>query len=335
MTPFCSQKVVINDSSQVGEARRMAVSLGRSLGLSDVETGKLGIIATEAANNICKHAEKGMLIFRQLQEAGIAGVELLAMDKGPGMADVNKCLRDGYSTAGTPGHGLGAITRLSTEWDIWSAPSFGTILMTRVWAKPVPRQMQERLDVGAICLPVDGEVASGDAWAYVSSPVEHRFFLADGLGHGPGASESSEEAVRVFNDHAWESPTMLMNREHNALKKTRGAAIALAQVQFGTRLVRFTGVGNIAGGLCQNVKLCSFVSHNGTAGAEMRKVQEFEYAWPHGASCILHSDGLGTRWNLNSLPGLLNHRPSVIAAGLFREFHRERDDVTVLVLRER
>jgi hypothetical protein len=76
------------------------------------------------------------------------------------------------------------------------------------------------------------------------------------------------------------------------------------------------------------------VSHNGIVGSNMRKVQEFTQAWQPGSLLVLCSDGLNTRWDLNRYPGLADRHPSVIAALLYRDFARRRDDVTVLVLRE-
>ena len=61
------------------------------------------------------------------------GVEILALDKGPGIRDLERSLRDGYSTAGGAGTGLGAISRLSSEFDVYSPPGKGTALLARIW----------------------------------------------------------------------------------------------------------------------------------------------------------------------------------------------------------
>jgi hypothetical protein len=74
-------------------------------------------------------------------------------------------------------------------------------------------------------------------------------------------------------------------------------------------------------------------THNGTVGAQVRKVQEFEYAWPDGGLLVMHSDGLQTRWSMDPYPGLMARHPAVVAGVLYRDFQRGRDDATVLVLR--
>ena len=77
------------------------------------------------------------------------------------------------------------------------------------------------------------------------------------------------------------------------------------------------------------------MSHNGTLGHEMRKLQEISESWTNADLLIMHSDGIGTRWNLDDLPGLRARDPALIAAALYRGFGRGRDDVTVLAARTR
>ena len=113
--------VRVSESSAAGEARRVAMELAEGLGFHSVKIGEVGIIVTEMANNLWRHAGEGEIIFRNLTALGkmpssprINGLEILALDKGPGMSDVEKCLRDGYSTGGSTGIGLGAVARLSS-----------------------------------------------------------------------------------------------------------------------------------------------------------------------------------------------------------------------------
>jgi hypothetical protein len=77
------------------------------------------------------------------------------------------------------------------------------------------------------------------------------------------------------------------------------------------------------------------VSHNGTVGAEMRKVQEFTYPWNAESILVMNSDGLTTHWRIDPYPGLQNKSTLMMAAVLYRDFKRTRDDSTVLVARER
>ncbi len=334
----------VSETSQVGEARRKTIDLAKGLGFDEAGTEKAAIIATELATNLVKHAGGGALLVRVVEQEGIGqdginGFELVTVDKGRGIANVAECLRDGYSTGGSQGQGLGAIQRLADYFDIYSQAGAGTVMLAQVWAKSVlPRPANARLEVGGVCLPKRGESVSGDAWSVVQYPDRCLVLVADGLGHGPDAAAAAGEAVRVFKSDSTLEPARLLESIHRALRPTRGAAVAVAEVAFG-RQVKFAGIGNIAGSVISNTNGINgtrhMVSHNGIAGHEARKFQEFTYPWTRGSLLVLHSDGLNTRWNLEAHAGLALRHPSMIAGLLYRDFERKTDDVTVVVGRER
>ena len=184
-----------------------------------------------------------------------------------------------------------------------------------------------------VCLPKSGEVACGDS-CHVQNTGNGRtvILIADGLGHGLQAADASRQAVKVLRDNLHHDTTRIVESIHAALRSTRGAAIAVAEVRRGQGELRFTGVGNISASILMNGSNRSLVSHNGTAGAEARRIQEFTYPWADDALLVMHSDGLGSQWQLGKYPGLRFKDPSVIAGVLYRHFRRERDDVTVLVM---
>jgi anti-sigma regulatory factor (Ser/Thr protein kinase) len=127
------------DATQVGEARRAAAGWAQEMNLDHHATGKLAILVTELANNLHRHARDGVILLRKA-DTGVPAIELLAVDKGPGMADVQKCFRDGYSTIGTPGTGLGSVARLADDWDIYSVEGSGTVLMRTAWVTAETRR---------------------------------------------------------------------------------------------------------------------------------------------------------------------------------------------------
>lgn len=322
----------VSDTTQVGEARRAAAQLAKDHGLSEAAAGKAGVILTELATNLVKHAGGGHILLRRLGHGRRAGMEILAVDNGPGMGDVAACFRDGYSTAGTPGTGLGSVARLADRWDIYSAAGAGTVIVAQVGKE---EGEAGQLETGAICIPMKGEVECGDAWAHLWNPTRERVVLADGLGHGPQAAEAAAEAARIFREKEGHALPDVMQGMHNGLKKTRGAAVALAEIDLERGLVRFVSVGNVAGVIVQNAKTRSMVSANGTVGHELRKVQEFQYPWPPDALLVMSSDGLSNRWEFGRYPGLGMRRPSVIAGVLWRDHTRGRDDATIFVARKR
>lgn len=324
----------ITEPSHVGEARRMAMAIATDLGFNETDRGKVGIVVTEVANNLVNHAKDGELLLRSLQRDQISGLEILALDSGPGMVNVSECLRDGFSTKGTPGTGLGAIARLSAFFDIHSVPEVGTAIVAHLWSKPLPTQRLAALEIGVVCLPKLGETVCGDAWAVKQESGRNLIIVADGLGHGPLAAEASQKAVQVFQENSRLAPKQILEAVHDALRSTRGAAVAIALIDVNQQQVRFAGVGNIAGSVITASESRSMVSYNGIVGYQVRKIQEFVYPSPHGAMLILHSDGLATQWRVDRYPGLAASHPSLIAGVLYRDFKRSRDDVTVLVTRQ-
>jgi anti-sigma regulatory factor (Ser/Thr protein kinase) len=331
-----SLAIPIEDESRVGETRRAARGLATAIGFDESDVGRVALAATEMATNIVKHAGAGELVMRRIDELGARGIEMLALDRGRGIRNIAESLRDGYSTAGSPGTGLGALARLADTFDLYSLPDAGTAMMVRVWLDP-PSDPGARFPLGVINVSRPGETVCGDSWSVEQAGDRTLALVVDGLGHGDRAAEAAHEAVRVFAAHrAGSSLPDLMSRTDDALRKTRGAAVGLAEIDHGRRVVRFVGVGNIAGTIVTpnpGARHRNVVSLNGTVGAGIRKVQEFCYPCEEGALLILYSDGLRSLWALDPYPGLLQRDPALIAGVLYRDSRRQRDDVTVLVLR--
>jgi hypothetical protein len=160
------------------------------------------------------------------------------------------------------------------------------------------------------------------------------FVVADGLGHGPAAAVASREAIGVFRENVRRRPSEILQDIDAALRSTRGAAVLVVEINLADRLVCCAGVGNIAGTVVAAGASRSLVSHNGTVGHSVRKIQEFMIPFPPGALLVLHSDGMATSWRLEQYPGLTARAPSLIAGVLYRDFKRGRDDVTVVAARD-
>lgn len=326
---FTSYHIPVADSAAVGEARRSGVRLGADLGFDETKTGELAIIITEAARNTVVHGRGGQLILAARKSTRHACIDVLALDQGPGISDMGKAMADGYSTAGTPGTGLGAIQRLAEDFEIFSTKK-GTALLARLEIKPA---VDDALEVCGFAVPVAGERLCGDAVCCVQLPGRTVVLNVDGLGHGPEAAEAAQEAVRIFEANSARTPGELLVRVHEALKKTRGAAAAIAEISPISGTLSYAGVGNICGIVLSKTLGKNMVSHNGTLGHVMPRVQEFKVAWPRDGILIMHSDGLQTRWDLSAYPGLLARHPALIAGVLFRDFRRQRDDASVVVVK--
>jgi anti-sigma regulatory factor (Ser/Thr protein kinase) len=326
--------VTAADSSQTGHARRQAISLASAMGFSELKQGQLGIVVSEAAANIAAHAVQGEIVLCPWRFGADSGIDVLALDSGKGIPDIGRSMEDGFSTAGTLGQGLGAISRLAHNFQIYSSQGKGTALFARILEELPSAGVEETTSAaGVLSLPITGESVCGDGWSSHHTPGRSIYILADGLGHGPSAAEAADEAIRIFTESSHRTPAQILADAHGALAKTRGAAVSVAEINHATGFVNYAGVGNIAAAILRDGKTRSMVSLNGTLGHTIRKIQEFSYPWDRSSSLIMHSDGLATRWSLEQYPGLAARHPSLIAGVLYRDFCRGRDDVTILISR--
>jgi anti-sigma regulatory factor (Ser/Thr protein kinase) len=321
----------ISDASGVADARRAAAALAVSLEFGETAAGELALAVTEAATNIVKHAREGAIVARIVERGGVEGIEILAIDKGPGIGNVAASMRDGHSTTGTPGSGLGALQRIASGLEIWSRPGGGTLLRFEIWPKAV--QDGAVATAGVICTQKSGEDFCGDGWAVLQGRGRIVVLVVDGLGHGFEAATAARAAIETVQGKAHLDAVNLMDAMHGALRPTRGAAAALAMLQPESELCTFCGIGNISASIRSNGASRSMVSQNGTLGHSVRKIQDFQYPFPKGSLLLMHSDGLATHWDLAAYPGIEIRHPAMVAAALYRDHSRGRDDLTVLALR--
>jgi anti-sigma regulatory factor (Ser/Thr protein kinase) len=329
-----SRLIAVREPSGVGEARRQAAELGRLLAFESTAAGKLALGINEAGMNIVKHARDGLMLLRARHDEGEAAVEVLALDRGGGMTSVAEAMRDGYSTAGSAGTGLGALARLSPDLQIVSHAGKGTALRFAVHGQSTAPKAQSAIRIGAVCVPMAGEAACGDGWAIRQDGAVQTLLVVDGLGHGVAAAAAAHAAIDIaLRQGAGLSASALIECLHAGMRATRGAAGAVVVLEPGRARGTMCGLGNIVVAVRNSGVTRRLVSHNGILGHQRRKVQEFGFDFPAGALVIAHSDGLDTRWRLEDYPGLENAHPALIAGVLYRDHERGRDDATVVVVR--
>lgn len=326
----------IEDQTGIAEARRAAATQSQALGFNEEDAGRVALVVTELATNILRHAQRGEVLIGVVEDDAGAGIECLALDKGPGIPDLVAARRDGHSTAGTAGNGLGAIHRNVHGIDIHTRPGAGTAILVRMRpGRPEANGAPPDGWYGVVCVPKAGEPVAGDHWASLRDGNGFRVMVADGLGHGSGAAEAAQAAAKVFLERSSDAPPRLLQRMHEALQATRGAAIAVATIDETTRRVGYAGVGNISAALVSPTASKQMVSHHGTIGHVAKRFQEFTYERAPGMLVVLCSDGIGSNWSLRAMPELHGHHPALIAGVIYRDFARGRDDATVLVARTR
>jgi len=317
----------VEDAGAVAASRKAVQVLAERLQFPAARVGQLALAVTEAASNLHKHAEQGSLLLCVNRDGPQPGIDLVTIDAGPGVRDVTEARRDGHSTAGTLGIGLGAIQRLADFADLYSRPGHGTSLVARfrvVPAGPEPRR-------AGLIRPITGETECGDAYGVVLTDSAVTAVLCDGLGHGPLAAAAAAAGVAaVLEDPAGE-PAALLERAHRRMSGTRGGAVGVVQVS--GQLARFAGLGNVAASIVSDGQRKSMLSIPGIAGLQARTIRQFEYEVPPGSAVVLHSDGVSSRWEAAALPALEARDPLLIAAVLLAEAGVHRDDAGVLVLK--
>jgi anti-sigma regulatory factor (Ser/Thr protein kinase) len=325
--------VHVTEANQVAGARRAAADLAWRLNFDEATAGRLALVVTELATNLVKHGGGGDVVLRQVQVPAGA-VEVFALDRGPGMANIARCLEDGYSTAGSPGTGLGAVQRLSSGFDVWSRPKSGVAVRIEI-APRSAAQPDSGFQIGGISVPAPGEIECGDAWSEERRPGNATVLVVDGLGHGPTAAVAARKAVQVFGESPGALPVPRVEALNAALGATRGAAVAVAHIDAARKIVRFSGLGNISATVYDQDSVRHLVSQHGIAGQNTRRIEEYTYPWSEQAVLVMHSDGIATRLDLAAYPGLLERHPGLVAGVLYRDFARGRDDATVVVARRR
>jgi anti-sigma regulatory factor (Ser/Thr protein kinase) len=320
----------VDDSGGAGSARRAAVEAAERMGFSAPRRAELTTALTEIGTNLHRHADNGRIAVRCLREPGRGGVEVIATDTGPGMADLELSGRDGHSTAGSLGIGLGAISRMASRVDGYSLPGKGTVLTAQFW----PERETGTPPAEGLTRPMTGERSCGDRFAVRLLEDGLLLLVSDGLGHGPLAAAASTAVLDQFLGSRLDAPGALLEHLHSTVAYTRGAAVSIARVEGNT--VWFAGLGNVAGWITwPDGQRRGMVAMPGIVGHQNRGIREFRYESDADALIVMHSDGVSDRWRLTDYPGLSRRSPLVTAATLLRDAGVRRDDACVAVVRQR
>ncbi|MGW3961797.1 ATP-binding protein [Amycolatopsis sp. NPDC005003] len=332
-----TRQIRVDHPSAGYAAARVAREAAREAGLADVLADRAAVVAAELASNIAKHAGGGSVFVQRSLFGGPGGeapgrhssltgrgVDVLAADDGPGMADLDHWLLDGNTTTATLGTGLGAVKRMAAEFRITSSPSAGTLAAARLLDPGAPAPHRA---IGHFRLPRDGEEYCGDAVALADVTGSRTAVVADGLGHGPDAAEAADAALRVFTENPDRPLPHQLTNMHRALRTTRGAAVAL--VRIAPRRLEFCGVGNVSGASLGGGPSRLLLSTPGIVGFTLPSAPVRHLALAEDDVVVLHTDGVGTGWRVpGRAPDLL-----LLAADLAHRHRNARDDAAMLALR--
>jgi anti-sigma regulatory factor (Ser/Thr protein kinase) len=325
-------------AEDVGALRRAVSELASRSG--EVAAGEAALVATELATNLVRHTTSGGYI---LYRAFPDGIELVAVDRGPGMVRseiAHPGAPDQRSSSAPPapvsrsgglGVGLAGVKRTASTFDVYSTRPEGSVVLARLGASAAGRDWCQW---GVVNVPFGGEGESGDG-CVVSANGSLATLVVDGLGHGSDAAAAAWAAIDAFGEEKQLDLVGFVGAAHQAMQETRGGVLAVCAIEPDTDDLSFVGVGNITARFI-GTKHRTFMGRNGSIGthAAVPSARPEHHRWEPGATLIMASDGLRSAWGLEPYPGLLWHDPTVIAAVLERDFGRGTDDALVLVVRD-
>jgi anti-sigma regulatory factor (Ser/Thr protein kinase)/serine/threonine protein phosphatase PrpC len=337
--------IEIADEAQVGAARRAVHEYASRLGFTEKELAEIDIVVQELGTNAATYATQNSWLHYTTTIGRGAGLELFYWDAGPGIYNIDRAVRDGVSTSGSLGTGLGAIRRLMDQFDLYSTvrttsklsltamrrTSHGTAVLARKWKANARPEVMEMARVGVWSRPHPGQQTNGDAYLIKTHGPLTLFAVIDGLGHGHGARQASDTAIDSLSDWMGEPLEEVFMAVHGALRSTRGAVMGVAVVDGAREEMHFAGVGNVSVRTFNTPEHATPIPSNGTLGARMGRVRVWTQKWAEESILIMASDGLSETWDIRSYPTLLERNPQLMAGILMRDYSRPNDDATVLV----
>ncbi|WP_019814267.1 ATP-binding protein [Saccharomonospora saliphila] len=319
----------VNGPVHVRQARLLASRSARDAGLPERTVERVTLAVSELVSNLLKYATDGLLVVVPRPD----GLDVIATDQGPGIEDVPGSLRDGYSTVGTLGVGLGGVRRMADAFDIYSRPGEGTTVLAR-WTGPAPTHLG--VEVGAAVFTALGETECGDSWVAAHDDGVTTVALSDGLGHGPEAAVASAAVAAHVRANPSAPPAELIAAMDADPTARRGATVAVAQFHPDRSTLLFSAVGN------SSVRLFSgdggheaLVSTPGIVGRRQRsgrRAMPVSRPWSRHSRLVLHTDGISQRWDAEEIAALFSHDPATAAGWLLGRYGRNRDDACALVV---
>lgn len=322
----------VADRSYLAILKKEVHALAVKTGFTGSPLAEIDLIVAEVTSNLLKHAREGELLVRMVEMHKTPGIEIIGIDNGPGIAEVAAVVKDGISTKGTLGHGLGSIQRFSDTFQLYSQPGWGSILLARKFLKPLPAKAMEKVEERYINVPKPNETVSGDGIFSYLTPECYKTIALDGLGHGPDAHAAAQKAIFEFKNCPLTDAVDIIRHLHPLIKRTRGAVASVGVYSFKDKRWNICGVGNICTRIFSGFQLKSYLPYNGIVGLTVPSSMKANLVEHHGGQLLLMaSDGLRTRWEISRYPGILKYDLSILAAALYKDHGRRTDDMSIVI----
>lgn len=317
--------------NDVARIRQEAFDMAERLGFSRTRAYAVTTSVSELANNLLRHASDGGLIsLSPVDNCGIPGIEVVCVDDGPGIADIDLAMQDGYSTSGGLGGGLPGVKRLMDEFSILSESSEGTKIAAIKWNTDGCADRRDS-PVAVLRRPIPGQTYCGDQFASWQRKDETVLCAVDGIGHGIEAFKASSAAIDHVSKHIDQSLSDIFEGCDSAIRKTRGVAMTIAIASPQSDTVHIAGIGNVE---CRvvGVSTRTFCGSPGIVGRGPRKLRIETVPLLPGDMVILHTDGISAKFGIDLRHFRMRNLPQV-AASIMSEYARERDDAGLIIYR--
>lgn len=332
-------KLLFNNATQSESSlillRSKLVAITQRLGVSDLKQENMLLVASELVSNNVKHAGGRGMVQLWKQPGGV--LDLLSLDFGPGISDLESAEEDGYSTVSTLGKGLGAIRRLSDESYIYTQQVrpgqqkkwSGTVIMARFHLDKENKEAKSGFKFGLYSRSLSDERYNGDRIYLQRAGKVLRWLHLDGLGHGEEAqAATSDLAEHLLN---YESPEAILETVDQQLANTRGAVAITGEIDLAKCNLSLSGIGDMTAHLYDQEHIQHFTFAPGILGREHRSATGLETEFEKKYVIVTASDGIRRNWDTANFVGLFNQHPQLIAYTLGNIMGRISDDQSICV----
>jgi anti-sigma regulatory factor (Ser/Thr protein kinase) len=325
---------IVDGEHQISFAREEAKSIAKKFGFGNPKLEEIAIIVSELASNIHKYAGAGKIIIVPFVSANLKALDIYSVDHGPGIEDINRVLQDGYTTKTSLGIGLGAVKRMSDEFDIYSffKDSLINKNITIIFSRKYLKDSEKHYKFAFLSRALKGEDYNGDALFLNIEGKKLTAALIDGIGHGEIAYTASYRAINYLIKNYEKNLDDILQDIDKELNHTFGAVASIIKIDKQKRKMIHAGVGNISARVLNAVNKINPISTNGYLGSNKIKIKTEEYDWSPNNIIIMTSDGIREKWNLSYYNELMAKHPAIIAQFIFQFFAKPNDDASIFVI---
>lgn len=327
--------MVISSPAEVIAIRRISKEMSKKIGFDNHAQEEIVLVVSELASNIIKYADRGIITLTPVSLSEQNGLMIEAVDSGSGFNE-NIALKDGFSSSGTLGFGLGAVNRMMDEFDIHTNENnqTGTRIICKRWLRSKSSFTGRcPFDVGVVSRPKSGETVNGDSFVIKHGNGQSLVAVIDGVGHGLLAHQAAQAARYYIESHS-ELPFIdIFRGVDRACRSSRGVVMALASIDWDSMKLSFASVGNIEVKVLGAQEKFKFIVRRGIVGKNAPNPVITENDWRLDYALALHSDGLSTHWSWDDFSHHSDRTAQFIAEQIHRTLKKDNDDTTLIIVK--